>query len=85
MVTVPAASLAHCVFCTDMVLKIWRVYAFSPETLELLVSIYCKQMPLYTSIGNHRLAVAFQDLATATFCVVIYHLRKNGNVMTQCY
>jgi len=64
----------------DMVLKIWRVYAFSPETLVLLSSIYCKQLPLYISVGNSRLAVAFQDPATATFCVVMYQLRTNGKL-----
>ena len=66
-----------------MVLKIWRVYAFSPETLALLASIYCKQLPLYTSVGNDRLAVAFQDRATATFCVVMYQLQTNGNLSVQ--
>jgi len=70
-------------YCTDMVLKIWRVYAFTPETLMLLVSIYCKQLPLFTSIGNSRLAVAFQDQATATFCVVMYQFQTNGNLLMQ--
>jgi len=65
--------------CVDMVLKIWRVYAFFSDTLVLLASVYCKQLPLHTSVGNNRLAVAFQDPATATFCVVMFQLRTNGN------
>jgi len=68
-------------FFADMVLKVWRVYAFSADTLSLLASVYCKQLPLYTSVGYSRLAVAFQDPSTATFCVVLYHLLTNGTVI----
>ena len=81
-----SASPFHCYIisvvmrCADMVLKIWRLYVFSPETLAPLASIYCSQLPLHTSVGNHRLAVALQDPATATFCVVVYQLQTKGNL-----
>lgn len=68
-------------FCqtfSDMVIKLWRVYAFAHETLSLLTSFYCMQTPLYSSVSNNRLGVAFEDHETATYSVVSYHLRNQG-------
>ncbi|CAG5117442.1 unnamed protein product, partial [Candidula unifasciata] len=58
----------------DNIIKVWRVYPFAHEAFTPLMSFYCAQCPSFMTTINISLGIAFQDLATATFSVVLYSL-----------
>ena len=63
---------------TDNLIKIWRLYPYAQESLAPLMTLYCVHTPVYTCMLKGKLAVAFQDHASATYSIVMYNL-KNRN------
>ncbi|BFZ13069.1 hypothetical protein BsWGS_16108 [Bradybaena similaris] len=58
----------------DNVIKVWRVYPFAQEALAPLMSFYCAQCPSFMTTIKLSLGIAFQNLSTATFSIVLYSL-----------
>jgi len=44
------------------------------------MSFYCAHTPLHMNISGTRLAVAFQQLATATYTTVVYDLETKSEL-----
>ena len=70
------------VFCLfpDNVVKVWRIFPNTQESMSLLMSFYCAHTPLHMNISGTRLAVAFQQLATATYTTVVYDLETKSEL-----
>ncbi|CAK8684815.1 unnamed protein product [Clavelina lepadiformis] len=60
----------------DNVVKVWKMFPHTNDALGLLMSFYCAHTPLHMIISGTRLAVAFQQVATATYTVVMYDLQS---------
>ncbi|XP_059170361.1 WD repeat-containing protein 97-like isoform X2 [Physella acuta] len=62
----------------DNIIKIWRVYPFAEEALAPVLSFYCAHTPSHMSVVKTNLCVAFQDISTATYSIVLYNLLDNS-------
>ncbi|CAI9719648.1 repeat-containing 97-like isoform X3 [Octopus vulgaris] len=60
----------------DLVIKIWRFYAFAADCLIPLMSFYCSQTPTHMTVLQNFLVVAFKDYAMLNFSLVSYDLRN---------
>ncbi|XP_039609721.1 WD repeat-containing protein 97 [Polypterus senegalus] len=62
----------------DKMVKVWRVFPYADESLSLHMSFCCAQPPLKVSCLGSLLAVAFQELSSATYGIVHYHLETKN-------
>uniref|UniRef100_A0A8C4SL02 Uncharacterized protein n=1 Tax=Erpetoichthys calabaricus TaxID=27687 RepID=A0A8C4SL02_ERPCA len=62
----------------DKMVKVWRVFPYADESLSLHMSFCCAQPPLKVSCLGSLLAVAFQELSSATYGIVHYHLETKS-------
>ena len=60
---------------TDNIIKVWRLYPYAQESLAPLMSFYCAHTPIHMTVLRDKLAVAFQEHASATYTVVMYNLK----------
>ncbi|CAD5122796.1 DgyrCDS11202 [Dimorphilus gyrociliatus] len=59
----------------DNIIKVWRVFPYSMESLAPLISFYCAHTPVHMSVMRGKLSVAFQEHASATYSIVLYNLQ----------
>ncbi|XP_014774787.1 uncharacterized protein LOC106872345 isoform X2 [Octopus bimaculoides] len=60
----------------DLVIKIWRFYAFAADCLIPLMSFYCSHTPIHMTVVQNFLVVAFKDYTMLNFSLVSYDLRN---------
>nr|XP_026692602.1 WD repeat-containing protein 97-like isoform X1 [Ciona intestinalis] len=58
----------------DNIVKVWKMFPNANEPLSLMMSFYCAHTPCHMTIAASKLTVAFQQLATATYTIVMYDL-----------
>ena len=64
----------------DNLIKIWRLFPYAQEALAPLMTLYCVHTPLHMCMMRSKLAVAFQDHASATYSVVMYNIRNRNRL-----
>ena len=67
---------------SDNIIKVWRLYPYAQESLAPLMSFYCAHTPVYMTVLRHKLGVAFQEPASATYSVVMYNIRGKSELAT---
>ncbi|XP_075437444.1 WD repeat-containing protein 97-like, partial [Ascaphus truei] len=60
---------------SDLTVKVWRIFAYSEESLNLHMSFFCSQSVGLMVTLRSKLLVAFHDPGTATYSLVQYCLR----------
>jgi hypothetical protein len=63
----------------DLVIKVWRVYPYVVDCLQLMRTIFMPYQPIYFGLLKDRICVAFNDLQTFTFSVKFFNINTNGN------
>lgn len=61
----------------DLVIKIWRVYPYFIDTLQIQRSIFCSYPPTNCCLLRDRICVAFNDLKTLTHTIVFFSRTTN--------
>lgn len=65
-------------FYSDLIVRIWRVYPYSTESLAVVRSIFCAMPPVHLGIVKNFLSVGFRDEPTLTHSLMLYNLESNG-------
>ncbi|XP_056409783.1 WD repeat-containing protein 97 [Hyla sarda] len=60
---------------SDLMVKVWRFFPYSEESLSICLSFYCTQQVEHMCSLNSRLFVAFHDSSSATYTLVQYCLK----------
>lgn len=58
----------------DKAVLVWRVFPYAEECLSLHLNLFCGQPPLYLALLGPLLALAFQELNSATYSMVHFNL-----------